>query len=224
MMAAYAAVGVMMSKSYEAFLFDMDGTLITSIAAAERVWTEWALKHGVDLASFLPTIHGVRAIDTIASVNLPGIDLEAEAASIEAGEIADTRGVAVIPGIAAFLAALPPDRWAIVTSASLELARARMGAAGIVLPPVVITAEDVTRGKPDPQGYRLAAERLGFDPADCLVFEDAPAGLAAGEAAGADVLVITATHSHPLDDGRASIVDYRGLEVRVSEEGRLSFA
>ena len=213
-----------MKKSYAAFLFDMDGTLITSIASAERVWTEWALRHGIDVASFLPTIHGMRSADTIRSVNLPGIDVGAEAASIEAAEIADTEGVDVIPGIAAFLAALPPDRWAIVTSASLELARARLGAAGIALPPVTITAEDVTRGKPDPQGYRLAAERLGVDPADCLVFEDAPAGFAAGEAAGADVLAITATHSHPLDDGRPSIPDYRGLKVSLSEEGRLSFS
>jgi len=212
-----------MSKSYAAFLFDMDGTLITSIASAERAWTEWAVRHGVDVARFLPTIHGVRSVDTIASVNLPGIDIDAEAAAIERAEIADRRGVEVIPGIAEFLAVLPPDRWAIVTSASLALARARLGAAGIALPPVTITAEDVTRGKPDPQGYRLAAERLGVDPADCLVFEDAPAGFAAGEAAGADVLAITATHSHPLEEGRPSVRDYRDLKVRVTAEGRLSF-
>ncbi len=211
-----------MNKSYAAFLFDMDGTLITSIASAERVWTDWANKHGIDLASFLPTIHGKRSLDTIGALNLPGIDLEAEAASIEAGEIEDTRDIGIIPGIIEFLDSLPPDRWAIVTSASLELARARLGAAGIPLPPVTITAEDVTRGKPDPQGYMLAAERLGFDPADCLVFEDAPAGFAAGEAAGADVLVITATHTHPLDDGRASVRDYIDLTVDLTADGRLS--
>jgi sugar-phosphatase len=210
-----------MEKSYAAFLFDMDGTLITSTVSAERVWTEWASKHGIDAASLLTVLHGVRSVDTLRALNLPQIDAEAEAAAIEAAEIADTDGVAPIAGVTAFLAALPPKRWALVTSASLALARARLAAAGIALPPVTITAEDVARGKPDPQGYKLAAERLGVDPADCLVFEDAPAGLLAGEAAGADVLAISATHRHPAHDGRPSVRDYRELSVTVTADGRL---
>ena len=210
-----------MNKSYAAFLFDVDGTLITSIAAAERVWGNWARKHGVDPAVLMPIIHGVRAIDTIRALNRPDIDAAAEAEAIEAAEIADVGDVAEIRGAAAFLATLPPGRWAIVTSATLPLARARLGAAGIALPPVAITAEDVTRGKPDPQGYKLAPQRLGFDPADCLVFEDAPAGMAAGEAAGAEVMMVTATHSHPIGGNRPSIRDYGNLSIRVGGEGKL---
>jgi len=211
-----------MSKSYAAFLFDVDGTLLTSIASAERAWTHWAIKHGVDVEKFLPTIHGVRNVDSIRSLNLPGIDVEKEAAAMEAAEIADTSDVSEIPGAAAFLASLPPGSWALVTSATLPLAQARLGAAGIALPPVAITAEEVSRGKPDPQGYRLAAERLGVDPADCLVFEDAPAGIAAGEAAGADVVVITATHNHPIGGDLPKLRDYRGVTVKIGADGRLS--
>jgi sugar-phosphatase len=211
-----------MSKSYAAFLFDMDGTLITSVASAERVWTNWAIKHGVDVATYLPSIHGVRSVDSIRALNRPDLDVEKEAAAIEAAEIADTADVAEIPGAAAFLASLPPNSWAIVTSASLPLARARLGAAGFTLPAVIITAEEVTRGKPDPQGYKLAAQRLGVDPKDCMVFEDAPAGIAAGEAAGADVTVITATHSHPVGGDHYKLRDYRGVTVTVGADGRLS--
>jgi sugar-phosphatase len=213
-----------MSKSYAAFLFDVDGTLITSIASAERVWTNWAKKHGIDVATFLPTIHGVRSVDTIRSLDLPGVDPVKEAREIEMGEIHDTSDVSESPGAAAFLASLPPKSWAIITSATLPLARARLNAAGITLPDVVITAEEVTRGKPDPQGYKLAARRLGVDPADCLVFEDAPAGIAAGAAAGADVMVITATHSHPVDSDWPKIRDYRGVTAQIAAGGRLSLS
>ena len=101
-----------MSKSYAAFLFDMDGTLITSVASAERVWTNWAKKHGIDVATYLPSIHGVRSVDSIRALNRPDLDVEKEAAAIEAAEIADTADVSEIPGAAAFLASLPPKSWA----------------------------------------------------------------------------------------------------------------
>jgi sugar-phosphatase len=209
----------MLRKTYAAFLFDMDGTLISSVAAAERVWTKWALEKGIDPASFLDTIHGVRAVDTIRQLGIPGLDVEAEAQRIERDEIEDLDGVVPILGAVEFLASLPPDRWAVVTSATLELAEARLGGAGIPLPEVFITAEDVSRGKPDPQGYRLAARRLGFDAAECLVFEDAAAGIEAGERAGADVLVVTATHHAPHGTAHAAIADYRGLSIRPDEPG-----
>ncbi|MDQ1120872.1 sugar-phosphatase [Pseudoxanthomonas winnipegensis] len=183
------------SALYPAFLFDMDGTLLTSIAAAERVWTRWALRHGLDPATFVPTIHGARAIDTIAGLGLPGVDAQAEAEGITRDEIADVEGVAPIAGAAAFIAGLPATRWAVVTSAPRALALRRMQAAGLAPPAVLVTAEDVVHGKPDPAGYRLAAARLGVAAEDCLVFEDAPAGIAAAEAAGADVLVIQAAHA-----------------------------
>jgi sugar-phosphatase len=158
------------NSAYRAFLFDMDGTVLTSIAAAERVWTTWAVRHGVDVETFLPTIHGARAIDTIRRLDLPGVDAEAEAAWITEAEIEDVDGVFEVPGAATFLRSLPVNQWAIVTSAPRELALRRMAAAGIPEPEVMVTAEDVTAGKPDPAGYRLAARRLGVEPGQCLVF------------------------------------------------------
>ncbi|MGN8277059.1 HAD family hydrolase [Pseudomonas sp. SMN5] len=207
------------NSTYRAFLFDMDGTLLNSIAAAERIWTRWARRHGVDVATFLPTIHGVRAIDTIARQQLPGVDAEAEAAQITREEIEDVEGVVPVPGALAFLQSLPPRQWAIVTSAPMALALRRMEAAGIPRPAVMVTAEDVSDGKPNPACYRLAAERLQVTPGECLVFEDALAGVQAGEAAGANLMVVTATHSHPLDTAHPSISDYRELGVTVDEAG-----
>ncbi|WP_411387175.1 HAD family hydrolase [Pseudomonas sp. MPB03] len=205
--------------AYRAFLFDMDGTLLNSIAAAERIWTRWALSHGVDVATFLPTIHGVRAIDTIARQHLPGVDAEAQAEQITQEEIEDVEGVVQVPGALAFLESLPPERWAIVTSAPMALALRRMEAAGIPRPAVMVTAEDVSDGKPNPTCYRLAAERLHVAPQECLVFEDAEAGIRAGEAAGADVLVVTATHTHPVVTLHPQIKDYLGLGLEVDDAG-----
>ena len=208
-------------RAFGAFLFDMDGTVLNSIAAAERVWAAWAERHGVDVERFLPTIHGARAIDTIRRLNLPGVDAEAQAAFIAQAEIDDVEGIVQIPGAAAFLEALPSQRWAMVTSAPRALALRRMAAAGICEPAVMITAEDVTAGKPDPAGYRLAAQRLGVDPADCLIFEDATVGIQAAEAAGAALMIITTTHQHPLETRHATIDSYEPLSVVVDSQGRL---
>ncbi|WP_085637595.1 MULTISPECIES: HAD-IA family hydrolase [unclassified Pseudomonas] len=218
------ALDAVLNRAFGAFLFDMDGTVLNSIAAAERIWSAWAVHHGVDVDSFLPTIHGVRAIDTIRRLNLPGVDAQAQAAYITVAEIEDVEGVVEIPGAAAFLKALPADRWAMVTSAPRDLALRRMAAAGIPEPAVMITAEDVTTGKPDPAGYRLAAERLGVEPGDCLVFEDATAGILAAEAVGAPLMVITATHQYPLETPHATIDRYDGLEIRAGSDGRLSLS
>ena len=211
-------------RAYDAFLFDMDGTLITSIAAAERVWSAWARRHGLDLETFMPTIHGVRAIDTIRNQNLPGIDLQAEVDWVTRGEIEDTEGVTEIPGAIAFVATLPSDRWAVVTSASPDLAETRLRAAGLTPPELVVTAHDIERGKPDPEGFRLAAERLGFAVENCLVFEDAPAGIAAAEAAPADVVIITAAHSHPIQTSHPTLNGYGRVRCVVGADGRLSLA
>ena len=209
-------------KTYAAFLFDMDGTILNSIAAAERVWGRWAAAMGLDVEKFLPTMHGKRGIDTISGLNLPGIDPVAEAELVLRGEIEDVDGVVPIPGAVEFLSALPPERWAIVTSSPIELAKRRLGAAGIPEPRYMVTAEDVTVGKPNPQGYILGSERLGVSPSDVLVFEDVLAGIQAGEAAGADVMVITATHSHPIETGHPRIPGYLDVVPHISEDGRLS--
>lgn len=204
---------------YRAFLFDMDGTVLNSIAAAERIWAAWALRHGVDVETFLPTIHGVRAIDTINRLALPGVDAEAEAAFITEAEIEDVEGIIEVPGAANFLKSLPANQWAIVTSAPKALALRRMAAAGIPQPLVMVTAEDVSAGKPDPAGYRLAAKRLGVEPADCLIFEDATVGILAAEAAGAGLIVVTATHDHPLQTPHATLASYELVITLVDPDG-----
>lgn len=209
-------------RHFAAFLFDMDGTVLTSIASAERVWTRWAEQHGLDAATFVPTIHGARAVDTIRNLGLPGVDAEAEARAITIAEIADVEGIDPITGVAAFLAALPQDRWAIVTSAPRELALRRIAAAGLPVPPLLVSADDVKRGKPAPDCFLLAASRLGVAATDCLVFEDAPAGIAAGEAAGAKVVVVTATHSHPQPTAHPQIPGYAHLFVEMTPAGGLT--
>ena len=208
-------------RSFAAFLFDMDGTLLSSILAAERVWARWARKHGLDVDAFLPTIHGKRSVDTVRMVDIAGVDPEAEAAWITSEEMLDVEGVREIAGAKAVLAALPAGRWAVVTSAPRLLALRRLEAAGLPAPPLMIAAEDVARGKPAPDPFLLAARQLGVEIADCLVFEDAPAGIAAAEAAGATIVVINATHAHPMDTPHPQVAGYDGLVVTVSPSGGL---
>jgi sugar-phosphatase len=207
--------------AFGAFLFDMDGTILSSIAAAERVWTTWAIRHGLDVPSFLPTIHGVRAIETIRRLGLPDIDLQAEVDALTQAELDDVDGIETISGAAAFLRALPADRWAIVTSAPRKLAERRLQAAGLPLPPLMVAGDDVANGKPAPDCFLLGASRLGQRPEDCLVFEDAPAGIRAAEAAGARVVVVTATHTHRLETPHPTIPGYEALAPMADAAGRL---
>jgi sugar-phosphatase len=139
--------------------------------------------------------------------------------------MADLNGIVAIEGVLDFLNSLPEDRWAIVTSAPIELARRRLQAAGLPMPKTIVSAEDVQRGKPSPECFQLGAKRLGFDPHNCLVFEDAPAGIVAGETAGARVVVVTATHPHSPETSHKSINSYKELKLSVdSETGILSLA
>jgi mannitol-1-/sugar-/sorbitol-6-phosphatase len=202
-------------RTFDALLFDMDGTILNSIASAERVWSAWAERHGLDVASFLPTIHGVRAIETISALRLLGVDAKAEVHALLLAEIEDVEGIEAIEGAKAFLASLPPDRWAIVTSLPRELALHRLEAAGLTPPVVFVTREDVEHGKPAPDCFLLAAKRLGQKIKDCLVFEDAPAGIQAAEAAGAALIVVTTTHKHPLDTRHPTITGYGKLTAAL---------
>jgi mannitol-1-/sugar-/sorbitol-6-phosphatase len=209
------------SRSFAAFLFDMDGTLVNSMAVVDRVWRAWAARHGVETDPLMAALHGVRAIETIRRFAPAGVDAEAETDALTQAEIDDIEGLAEVGGAAAFLARIPAGRWALVTSAPRALALRRLEAAGIPLPEIVITAEDVAHGKPAPDCFLLGAERLGVAIGDCLVWEDSPAGLAAADAAGAAAVVITETHHAALDTGHPAQVDYRGLDVETDAQGWL---
>jgi mannitol-1-/sugar-/sorbitol-6-phosphatase len=206
-------------RPFSAFLFDMDGTILTSIKAAERVWGQWAASHGLDVEAFLPTIHGKRTEETIRALALPGVDPVREAALITRAEIEDVAGVEAIRGVADFLASLPSGRWAIVTSAPRLLAEARIAAAGLPTPGVLVAAEDVERGKPAPDPFLLGARKLGVAPADCLVFEDTLAGLQSAAAAGMASVVVTTTHAHPLETDVSAVLDYEDLRAVCAADG-----
>ncbi len=212
---------VLPSREYAAFLFDMAGTILPSIKSAERVWSAWALRHGLDPVTFVPTVHGKRTEDTIRTLGLPGVDPVAEALGIALAEIEDVGDIEEIAGVGRFLASLPTDRWAIVTSASRALATARIAAAGLPLPPLLVSADDVKRGKPNPDPFLLGARKLGVAPQDCLVFEDTTIGLAAAESAGMDSIVVTATHTHPVETRSAPVADYMDLVAVRTESGLL---
>ncbi|WP_217240376.1 HAD-IA family hydrolase [Streptomyces sp. AC555_RSS877] len=202
----------------QALLFDMDGTLIDSTAAVERTWRRFAARHGLDAAAILASAHGQRTADTVAAHAPRGTDLDTETAWLVAQDVADTRGTVALPGAAELLAALPPDRWALVTSAGRELAERRMAAAGLPLPEVVVTADDVRHGKPHPEGYHTAARRLGVDPRATIVFEDAELGLLAGRAAGGYTVVV-GHHGGEAAEGRPRITDYLGANCSDTGDG-----
>ena len=185
----------------EALLFDNDGTLVSSLESVHRCWTRWAEEFGITAEEFARVeLHGRPAVEIAADL-LPADVVPRALARIEQLEVEDVPngGVHLLPGTRVFLDALPADRWAVVTSATRRLAEARLEAVGI-LPKTLVAADDVTRGKPDPEPYLLAARELGVDPARCVVFEDAPAGLRAGRAAGMTTVALTTTHqAHELD-------------------------
>jgi sugar-phosphatase len=191
--------------------------LVDSRAVVEDIWRRWATQRGYDPAPYLRVAHGRRIRETLASVD-PTLDLEREVQLLDAAEAADMTPLTPIAGARELVGDLVSDRWAIVTSGGYGLASRRLDRAGIPQPPVFVTAEDVQRGKPDPQGYLLAAQRLGRDPAACLVFEDAPPGVAAARAAGARVVALTTTHAREdLPGAERTIADFTA--VRVSRDG-----
>jgi len=205
----------------KAFLFDMDGVLVDSRAIVERTWRRWAAeRHPIDLVRLLHVAHGRRARDTLL-IMAPSLATDTEVAWLDATELADVEGLRVLGGAHELVAALPRNRWAIVTSCGRDLARLRLGAVGLPAPDVLIVAEEVPRGKPAPDGYRLGAERLGYAPSACIVFEDAPAGVAAGKASGARVLALTTNYA-PRDlqeaGADATIADLRSIQVRAEHD------
>jgi mannitol-1-/sugar-/sorbitol-6-phosphatase len=175
-----------------ALLFDLDGVLVDSTPAVERVWGRWALAHGFDPAKIVHQAHGRPSIETIREI-LPNADAEAENLIVERGEIEDTDGVVPLPGAERLLGSLPAERWTIVTSCTRRLAEVRLRAAGLPIPPKMVTSTDIVNGKPHPEPYQKGAAALGIAAADCVVVEDAAAGVTAGKAAGARVIGLTTT-------------------------------
>jgi sugar-phosphatase len=177
-----------------AILFDMDGVLVDSTASDERCWFRWARLHGMEGTFSLHSTHGRRAVDTIHALR-PDLDPYAELRRLEDFDAEDTTGSSALPGAIALLATIPPSAWAIVTSAPSRLAKSRLQVAGIHLPPHLITADDVSQGKPHPEPYKLGASKLGLEPSDCLVIEDSPAGIQSAKAAGCQTLAVLSSHS-----------------------------
>lgn len=173
-------------------LFDLDGVLIDSTPAVSRVWTKWALRHGFDPKEVVLAARGRPSLTTIREY-LPAADHQLENSVVERGEIEDIEGVVAFPGVRELLDGLPSKRWTIVTSCTRRLAEARLRAAGLVIPEKIVTSSDVQNGKPHPEPYLKAATKLGFPANECVVVEDAPAGVLAGKAAGARVAAVLTT-------------------------------
>ncbi|MCX4551376.1 HAD-IA family hydrolase [Streptomyces sp. NBC_01267] len=204
-----------------ALLLDMDGTLVNSDAVVERIWHRWAVDHGLDPHEALKVVHGRQGYATMA-VLLPDRPVEenyADNRRMLALETADTEGVVPVPGAPAFMDALVGLPHALVTSADERLAQARMTAAGVRMPEIRITAESVGASKPDPEGFLKGAASLGFAPADCIVFEDSGAGIAAGHAAGMRVVGVgprAAAHAPA-----AQVRDLTQIRVERADDGTL---
>ncbi|MEU0164684.1 HAD family hydrolase [Streptomyces iakyrus] len=204
----------------QALLFDNDGTLVSSLASVDRCWTRWATEYGITAEEFARVeLHGRPAAEIAADL-LPAEIVPEAVARIEDLEVDDVPGggAQLLPGTRAFLDSLPGDRWAVVTSATRRLAEARLDAVGI-LPKTLVAADDITRGKPDPEPYLLAARALGVDPAHCVVFEDAPAGLASGRAAGMTTVALTTTHQAHELHADLVVENLSALSALVTEQG-----
>ena len=197
-----------------AVIFDMDGTLVDSNAVVEAIWTRFAERYGLVTADVLGFSHGRQTIDTVRRFAPAGLDHEKLVEELASTEIETPGGIVEVADAAAFVASIPSELTALVTSAPLLLAKTRMAEAGVPVPPIVVPAEDVTHGKPDPEGYLRAASLLGVDPAETLVFEDAPAGIESARASGAQVVVVGA-YDGPAADGLDRILDFTAARATV---------
>lgn len=189
-------------------LFDLDGTLVDSLSAVDRAWSRFAAKHGFEDAYVKARIHGRRSIDSIREL-VPHLDAHEEDAWLRGLESTDTEGVVALPGAKALLESLPLDRWCVVTSGTSDVARARIAATGLPLPRFAVFGEDVENGKPHPEPFARGARLLGYEPADCVGFEDTDAGLASVRASGA----------RPVAVGRLPVPDLTLVRATPTSEG-----
>lgn len=177
----------------DAVLFDLDGTLVDSSTCVVASWRTWALKHGLDPAEVNRLAQGLRTLDSIPKI-LPACDVEREVLDLEDLECAEIEGLVAAPGACQLLERLARPDWAIVTSCSLRLANHRIGFTRLPRPDILISGDDVSNGKPSPEGYLLAARKLDISPERCLVVEDSLAGVSAGKSAGMQVIAVAGTH------------------------------
>ena len=206
----------------EAILFDLDGVLVDSSACIEGTWRIWAERNDLDPVRVVRAAHGCRAVDTVRLL-APQLDPATEVAALAAHEEIATEGIFEVPCARSLLTALPPHSWAIVTSAVRAVAEHRLSFARLPRPRVMVCADEVEHGKPDPQGYRSAAKLLGFAPAHCIVVEDAPAGLTAARLAGMRAIAVATTH--PLEEISDSLAVATTLcDLVISEQHRESGA
>jgi sugar-phosphatase len=204
-----------------ALLFDLDGVLIDSTPAVARVWSRWAAEHGLDPEAVVRLAHGRPSRTTIREL-LPGADIDRENREVERREMEDLDGVVLLPGAREILNNLPPERWTIATSCTRPLAEVRLRAAGLPIPETIVTSSDVRIGKPDPEPYLKAAAKLGFAPSDCVVVEDAPAGIRAGKGAGTRVIAfLTTMVRRDLEEAGADWIVRNCADIGVSCDNEL---
>ena len=200
-----------------AILFDLDGVLVDSTRSVDRQWRAWARQKGVDGDKVMAIAHGVRTIEVIRAV-APHLDADAEVWELENREADDHEGVEIMPGAIELIRSIPDGRWGVVTSGTRLLASARLRFGGLPVPKILVTAEDVANGKPHPEPYLTGAKRMGFNPVDCLVIEDAPAGIQAAHAGGMKVVGITSTYA-AARLSEADFVVQRLPQIQVSVNG-----
>ncbi|MBV9453190.1 MAG: HAD-IA family hydrolase [Rubrobacter sp.] len=208
---------MMITFGCEAILFDLDGVLVDSTRSVERVWQAWAEHHGLDAAKVVETAHGRRTTDTVR-LFAPHLDAEVEAKKLEQAEIEDTGGLRKVDGAADLLGSLPSDSWAVVTSGTRSLATSRLRHTDLPIPQVLVGAEDIEKGKPDPECYLKGAQLLEAPAELCVVVEDTPAGIQAACSAGMAAVAVTTTHqASELSDADTlvrTLTDIQ-LEVRI---------
>jgi sugar-phosphatase len=204
-----------------AILFDLDGVLVDSTGSVTRQWRRWAEEQNLDPGKVVEIAHGVRTIEIVRKM-APHLDADAETVRLEKREADDHEGVAVMAGAAELLRSIPEGRWCVVTSGTAYLAASRLKLASLPTPKVLVSADDVSKGKPDPQPYLMGARLLGMNPAECLVIEDAPAGIRAANAGGMKAIGITSTYpASGLQEADAVIQKLAQIRV-VKVEGGLT--
>jgi sugar-phosphatase len=211
----------MRTFSCSAILFDLDGVLVDSTGSVDRQWRIWARERNIDEEKVMAIAHGVRAFEVVRSV-APHLDAEAEVRSLESREASDHDGVQLMPGAVDLIGSIPQGRWAVVTSGSRLVATARLQF-GIPLPKAMVTADDVIHGKPHPEPYLKGAEVLGLNPAECVVIEDAPAGIRAAHAAGMKVIGLASTYPpSALNEADAVVQKLAQIHVATNAAGKLT--